>query len=96
MLKPPLPRGGLVRRRTTVILASSLLAVVLGLQAVELLMRAAVNRWLEQGIAVPLYGRILLGVAFFWAEYKWLLALPIIMSFFLIKFFMRREAKNLS
>ena len=49
---------------------------------------------MEQGVVVPLYGRILLGVAVFWVEFKWLLALPILIAFLLIALLARREAKG--
>ena len=83
-----------MRRRTAIVLASSLVALVLGLQVVEILMRAAVNRWMEQGAVIPLSGRMLLGIAVFWTDFKWLLALPIIISFCLIAFFTRREPRT--
>ncbi|HTZ82715.1 MAG TPA: hypothetical protein VMB66_05960 [Candidatus Acidoferrales bacterium] len=84
-----------MRRKTAVVSASLLVSGVLGLQVLEVVMRAAVNRWMEQGIAVPLYGRVLLGVAVFWVEFKWLLAIPILAAFLLIALLARREAKGL-
>jgi hypothetical protein len=83
-----------MRRRTAVMLAGLLISGILGLQVLEVVMRAATNRWMEQGVVVPLYGRILLGVAVFWVEFKWLLAIPILIAFLLIALLARREAKG--
>jgi predicted neutral ceramidase superfamily lipid hydrolase len=83
-----------MRRRTAVVLAGLLISAILGLQALEVVMRAATNRWMEQGVVIPLYGRVLLGVALFWVDFKWLLALPIIIAFLLIALLARREASG--
>ena len=83
-----------MRRRTAVVLAGLLISGILGLQVLEVLMRAATNRWMEQGVVIPLYGRILLGVAVFWVEFKWLLALPILIAFLLIALLAKRETKG--
>jgi hypothetical protein len=80
-------------RRTAVALAGSLISGIFGLQTLEVVMRAATNRWMEQGVVIPLYGRILLGVAVFWVRFKWLLALPILIAFALIVSLARRDAK---
>jgi hypothetical protein len=82
-------------RRRTAVVAGLLLSGILGLQVLEVAMRAATNRWMEQGVVVPLYGRILLGVAVLWVEFKWLLALPILIAFLLIVLLGRREAKGI-
>lgn len=74
-------------------LGSFLISGILGLQILEVVMRAATNRWTEQGVVVPLYGRILLGVAIFWVEFKWLLALPILVAFLLIALLASRGTK---
>jgi len=87
-------KGGLVRHRTAVISAGLLIAGILGLQILEVVMRAAANRWMEQGVVIPLYGRVLLGLAVFWASFKWLLALPILLAFLLIALLTRRDAKG--
>lgn len=84
-----------MRRRTAVVLAGLLISGILGLQVLEIAMRAATNRWLEQGVAIPHYGRMLLGVALFWVDFKWLLALPILMAFLIIAWLARREDKGL-
>ncbi len=83
-----------MRHRTAVILAGLLIAGILGLQVLEVVMRAAVNRWMEHGVAIPLYGRILLGAAVFWTDFKWLLALPIILALSLIALLAWREPKD--
>jgi hypothetical protein len=85
-----------VRQRTAVIVAGLLIAGILGLQVLEVVMRGAANRWMEQGVVIPLYGRILLGVAVFWAAFKWLLALPILIALLLIALLTRREAKDVT
>ncbi len=79
-----------MQRRTAFVLAGLLLSGIFGLQILEIAMRAATNRWMEQGVVIPLYGRILLGVAVFWAEFKWLLALPILIAFLLIALLTKR------
>jgi len=83
-----------MRRRTAVVLAGLLISGILGLQVLEIAMRAATNRWMEQGVVIPLYGRILLGVAVFWVDFKWLLALPILIAFLLIALLAKRDAKG--
>jgi hypothetical protein len=83
-----------MRRRTAVVLAGLLISGILGLQVLEVVMRAATNQWMEQGVVIPLYGRILLVVAVFWIEFKWLLALPILIAFLLIALFAKRETKG--
>lgn len=83
-----------MRRRTAVVLAALLISGILGLQVLEIVMRAATNRWMEQGVVIPLYGRILLGVADFWVDFKWLLALPILVAFLLIALLAKRDAKG--
>jgi hypothetical protein len=75
-------------------LVGLLIAGILGLQVLEVVMRAAVNRWMEPGVVIPLYGRILLGVAVFWASFRWLLALPILIAFLLIALLVKRDAQN--
>jgi hypothetical protein len=85
-----------MRRRTAFIFVSLLIAAIFGLQIVKVVMEDAANRWMGQGIVIPLYGRILLGIAVFWGRFRWFLALPIIMSFLLIALFTKREAKTLS
>ena len=80
-----------MRRRTAVVLAGSLISGIVGLQVLEIAMRAATNRWMEQGVVIPLYGRILLGVADFWVDFKWLLALPILIAFLLIALFCQAQ-----
>ena len=82
-----------MRRRTAIVLAGLLISGILGLQILEIVMRAATNRWMEQGVVIPLYGRILLGVAVFWVEFKWFLALPVLVAFVLIALLAKREAK---
>ena len=81
-------------RRTAVVLAGLLISGIVGLQVLEIAMRAVTNRWMEQGVVIPLYGRILLGVADFWVDFKWLLALPILIAFLLIALLARRDAKG--
>jgi hypothetical protein len=49
---------------------------------------------MEQGVVIPLYARVLLGVAAFRAMLKWLLALPILIAFLLIALFTRRRTKD--
>jgi hypothetical protein len=83
-----------VRQRTALILAGLLTAGILGLQVLEIGMKAAANRWMEQGVVIPLYGRILLGVAAFWLSFRWLLALPILIAFLLIGLLTKRGAKG--
>jgi hypothetical protein len=84
-----------VRQRTAIISAGLLIAGILGLQVLEVVMGAATNRWMEQGVVIPLYGRILLGVAVFWVSFKWLLALPIFIAFLLIALLTKRERQSL-
>jgi type II secretory pathway component PulF len=50
---------------------------------------------MEQGVVIPLYGRILLGVADFWVDFKWLLALPILVAFLLIALLAKRDARGI-
>jgi len=49
---------------------------------------------MEQGVVIPLYRRILLRVAVCWVEFKWLLALPILIAFLLIALLAKRETKG--
>jgi len=86
-------RGGFMRRRTAFVSAGLLISGILGLQALEVVMRSVTNRWVVQGVVIPLYGRILLGVTLFWVQFKWLLALPILIAFLVIALLARREAK---
>jgi hypothetical protein len=83
-----------MRRRTAVVSSGLLISGILGLQVLEVVMRAVTNRWMEQGVVIPLYGRILLGVAVFWVEFKWLLALPILLAFLLIALLTKRDTKG--
>ena len=87
-------QGRRMHRRTAVVLAGLLISGIVGLQVLEIAMRAATNRWMEQGVVIPLYGRILLGVADFWVDFKWLLALPILIAFLLIALLAKRDAKG--
>jgi len=84
-----------VRRRTAFILDGLLIAGILGLQVLVAVMNAATDRWMEQGVVMPLYGRIFLGIAVFWVDFKWLLALPILIAFVLIALLTKREAKGI-
>lgn len=84
-----------MRWRTAVILDGLLIAGIPGLQLLVVVMNAAANRWMQQGVATPLYARILLGVAVFWVDFKWLLALPILIAFVLIALLTKRDTKGL-
>lgn len=75
-------------------LAGLLISGILGLQILEVVMRAAANGWMEQGVVIPLYGRTLLGIAVFWADFKWLLSVPLLIAFLLIALLARRETKG--
>ena len=83
-----------MRQRTAVILAAILIAGIVGLQVLEVVMRAAVNQWISQGVVIPVYGRVLLGVAVFWATFRWLLAVPVLGAFVLLALLARREGKG--
>jgi hypothetical protein len=82
-----------VRRKTAVILGTGLLAAIAGLQILQLIMVSAANRWAEQGVVIPLYARIFFAIAVFWIEFKWLLALPIIIVFLFLAGLVMRAAK---
>jgi hypothetical protein len=47
----------------------------------------------EQGVVIPFYARIVFGVAVFWIDFKWLLALPIIVMFLCLAGFAMRATK---
>jgi hypothetical protein len=44
----------------------------------------AAAKWMEQGVVIPLYGRLLFGVSVFRAAFRFLPALPIIIAFLLL------------
>ena len=73
-----------MRPRTAVVMAGLLISGIVGLQLLAILIRSASNQWMEQGVPIPLYGRILLGVADFWIDFRWVLAIPILSTFLLI------------
>ena len=59
-----------MRYRTAIILATVLIA---GMFILEAVMRSVLERWVEQGVEIPVYGRILLSAAVFCGQFKWFL-----------------------
>jgi hypothetical protein len=76
--------GGLVRYRTAAILSVTLIGGMFGLPAVAM---AVLRPYMEQGVAIPIYERILFGVAVFCLSFRWLLALPILSVLFTVAAF---------
>jgi len=70
-----------VRYRTAAILSVILIAGMWGLPAVAM---AVLRPSMEQGVAIPLYERLLYGVAIFCLTFRWLLALPILSVLFTV------------
>ncbi len=70
-----------MRYRTAIILSFLLIGGMFGFRVV---VDAAVNRCVEQGVVIPLYERVLLGVAVFWLHFQWLLIPAIAGALFLI------------
>jgi len=64
-----------VRYRTAAIVSGVLIALTSGMFGLQYAVFSALHKSLEQCPPIPLYERILIGVAFFCARFKWFLAL---------------------
>ena len=70
-----------MRFRTAAILSFVLIG---GMFTFPMVMMTAANHYVEMGVVIPLYMRILFGVAFFFGSFKWFLSPLIIIALFLV------------
>ena len=63
---------------------AGILSVVLvgGMFILPVVANAVAVRYLDQGLAIPLYTRILFGVAVFCLSFRWLIAIPAVAVLF--------------